>query len=33
LAEAHAFSLAEAGWQVSIRHRELDQKKREETAR
>jgi RNase adapter protein RapZ len=33
LAQAHAFSLAEAGWQVSIRHRELDQKKREETAR
>lgn len=24
LAEAHAFSLAENGWQVSIRHRELD---------
>jgi UPF0042 nucleotide-binding protein len=33
LAQTHAFSLAEAGWQVSIRHRELDQKKREETAR
>lgn len=32
LAEAHAFSLAEAGWQVSIRHRELDQKKREATS-
>ncbi|SFT14438.1 UPF0042 nucleotide-binding protein [Sulfitobacter marinus] len=33
LAQSHAFSLAEEGWQVSIRHRELDQKKREETAR
>jgi UPF0042 nucleotide-binding protein len=32
LAQAHAFSLAEAGWQVSIRHRELDEKKREATA-
>lgn len=32
LAEHHAFSLAKAGWQVSIRHRELDQKKREETS-
>lgn len=32
LAQAHAFSLAEAGWQVSIRHRELDQKKQEATA-
>jgi len=33
LAEQHAFSLANAGWPVSIRHRELEQKKREETTR
>ena len=32
LAEQHAFSLAKAGWQVSIRHRELDQEKREEAS-
>ena len=32
LAEHHAFSLAKQGWQVSIRHRELDQEKREEAS-
>jgi UPF0042 nucleotide-binding protein len=31
MAELHALQLAEAGWQVSIRHRELDLRKREET--
>lgn len=30
LAEEHALRLAEQGWQVSIRHRELDLRKREE---
>ena len=30
LAKTHALQLAEAGWQVSIRHRELDLRKREE---
>ena len=30
LAEDHALRLAEQGWQVSIRHRELDMRKREE---
>ncbi|MGB7244907.1 MAG: RNase adapter RapZ [Sulfitobacter sp.] len=29
MAETHALSLAERGWQVSIRHRELDRRKRE----
>lgn len=31
MAETHALQLAEAGWQVSIRHRELDLRKKEET--
>ncbi|MCV3271584.1 RNase adapter RapZ [Roseobacter sinensis] len=30
MAERHALRLAEAGWQVSIRHRELDLRKKEE---
>ncbi|WP_299502013.1 RNase adapter RapZ [uncultured Roseobacter sp.] len=30
MAERHALQLAEAGWQVSIRHRELDLRKKEE---
>ncbi len=33
LAEQHALRLADRGWQVSIRHRELDQKQQEETGR
>lgn len=31
MAETHVLQLAEAGWQVSIRHRELDLRKKEET--
>ncbi|MEM6890163.1 MAG: RNase adapter RapZ [Pseudomonadota bacterium] len=31
MAELHGLQLAEAGWQVSIRHRELDRRKKEET--
>ncbi|MEO9630802.1 MAG: RNase adaptor protein RapZ, partial [Sulfitobacter sp.] len=30
MAEDHALRLAEQGWQVSIRHRELDRQHREE---
>ncbi|MFK7763398.1 MAG: RNase adapter RapZ [Roseobacter sp.] len=30
MAQTHALQLAEAGWQVSIRHRELDLRKKEE---
>jgi UPF0042 nucleotide-binding protein len=30
MAESHALRLAEEGWQVSIRHRELDLRKKEE---
>ena len=33
LAEHLAFKLSNDGWQVSIRHRELDRSKREETSR
>ena len=32
MAETLAATLAEAGWQVSIRHRELDRRKREEAS-
>ena len=33
IAERHALRLAEAGWQVSVRHRELDAQQRREAER